>query len=436
LNDGSGTYIYDRANRLVSVDEGGQSASYNYNGMGDRLQQTVNGATSNYTLNLAGGLTQVLGDRTQTYLYGNGRIAQYTGTTPEYFMGDALGSVRQLVDGSGNVVMATDYEPYGEVMSSAGTTNTAYGFTGEWTDYTGLVYLRARYYDPTIARFITRDNWGGSTNQPMSFNAWLYTLANPINLVDPYGNYSITISGNWLNSDVTEIYHGVSAVATALTRAANFTTGNLYLRDYIFRGVFGQVNFQYINQSTWVDQNQNGFKDYGEYYYCERLTEASGYPSGVGCYQDSRGFTTPHLVAHELGHVFNGVIVDKSVSGDIPETTVSPYSALNSEGIYATPYVEDSTCYNAVQIAGVIGGIYQSTTYGYLRGTQENTSASSGENFADMFANWVMAHSGYGGGFTNDAYGIARHDWMDWHIYYWLDVLLDLPVNLPYLSWQ
>jgi RHS repeat-associated protein len=111
-------------------------------------------------------------------------------------VGVARGIARQLADGSGNVVMATDYEPYGEVMSSAGTTNTAYGFTVEWTDYTGLVYLRARYYDPTIGRFMSKDSWGGDTNQPMSFNAWLYTLANPIISVDPLGKYSITISGN------------------------------------------------------------------------------------------------------------------------------------------------------------------------------------------------------------------------------------------------
>jgi RHS repeat-associated protein len=104
-----------------------------------------------------------------------------------YYMGDALGSVRQLIDSSGNVVLTKDYEPYGEVMNSAGTTNTAYGFTGEWTDSTGMVYLRARYYDPTMSRFMTRDTWGGDRDQPMTYNEWLYVLANPINYTDPFG---------------------------------------------------------------------------------------------------------------------------------------------------------------------------------------------------------------------------------------------------------
>ncbi len=81
------------------------SAVYVYNGLGDRLQQTVDEETTTYVLDLNAGLTQVLDDGTNTYLYGNGRIAQVnTGT--EYFLGDALGSVRQMTDGSGVVKLA------------------------------------------------------------------------------------------------------------------------------------------------------------------------------------------------------------------------------------------------------------------------------------------------------------------------------------------
>ena len=90
LNDGVNTYAYDSANRLTAI-SGGQSAAYGYNGLGDRLSQ--NGV--NYTLDLNAGLTQVLNDGTNTYLYGTGRIAQVnTGT--DYFLTDALGSARQL----------------------------------------------------------------------------------------------------------------------------------------------------------------------------------------------------------------------------------------------------------------------------------------------------------------------------------------------------
>lgn len=77
LSEGMNTYAYNYANRLVEVSGQETLVSYRYNGLGDRLQQTVDEVTTDYTLDLAAGLTKVLGDETFTYLYGNGRIAQY-----------------------------------------------------------------------------------------------------------------------------------------------------------------------------------------------------------------------------------------------------------------------------------------------------------------------------------------------------------------------
>jgi RHS repeat-associated protein len=189
LSDGVNTYTYDHANRLTSVVGPSSSSSYAYNGLGDRLQGTVDGVTTNYSLDLNNWLTQVLADGTTTYLYGTGRIAQYDASGAQYFLADALGSVRQLVDSMGVVGMAEVYEPFGEAMTSAGTTVTSYGFTGEWTDLTGLVYLRARYYAPVVGRFISKD--------PMQrkANSYLYAGTDPINRIDPTGYFSIPATG-------------------------------------------------------------------------------------------------------------------------------------------------------------------------------------------------------------------------------------------------
>ena len=72
---------------------------------GDRLRQTVNSVTTGDTLDLNAGLVQVLSDGSITYLYGNARILQDCGTCKETFLTDALGSVRQLVDASGTVIL-------------------------------------------------------------------------------------------------------------------------------------------------------------------------------------------------------------------------------------------------------------------------------------------------------------------------------------------
>ncbi len=151
LNDGVNTYTYDSANRLTSFNG---TSSYAYNGLGDRLTQTVNAQTTNYTLDLNTGLTQVLNDGTNQYLYGVGRIAQVN-TTTDYFLGDALGSVRQLTDASGAITLAKSYAPYGEATSSAGNGTSPFAYTGEQVDVRKAGSASARLLHSTRASRIS-----------------------------------------------------------------------------------------------------------------------------------------------------------------------------------------------------------------------------------------------------------------------------------------
>jgi RHS repeat-associated protein len=140
----------------------------------------------------------VLADGTNTYLYGRGRIGEQQPGGFVVHLGDALGSVRQLVDSSGVASFAHSYEPYGELLNTAGSDTTSYGFSGEWTDgYNGLLNLRSRMYSPATGRFLTKDSWQGNFNRPLSLNTWNYVEANPVNLTDPIGmSAAIDKSGN------------------------------------------------------------------------------------------------------------------------------------------------------------------------------------------------------------------------------------------------
>ncbi len=138
LNDGVNTYTYNHANQLTAVSASGLTVGYAYNGLGDRLRQFENGVTTHYTLDLNASveyafwtLTQVLADGARTYLYGNCRLEQESAASTEYFIGDALGSVRQLVDEAGDVRLNRSYEPYGEALSNECKAETEYAFTGE-----------------------------------------------------------------------------------------------------------------------------------------------------------------------------------------------------------------------------------------------------------------------------------------------------------------
>ena len=111
-----------------------------------------------YTLDLESGLTQVLDDgKYGKYLYGTSRLAQDSGGGMEYYLTDALGSVRQVVDENGAILLSEGYRPYGEVLDQAGTGASVFGFAGEARDSTGLSYLRARYYEPGTGRFTQID---------------------------------------------------------------------------------------------------------------------------------------------------------------------------------------------------------------------------------------------------------------------------------------
>ncbi len=215
------TYSYDAANRLVSMQESGVTTTYAYNGLGDRLRQTVHGATTLYTLDLNAGLTQVLDDGTYSYTYGVDRISQQRGNKVDYFLGDALGSVRQLADRNGNITLAMDYDPYGAGRSE----QTHYGFAGEYTDASGLVYLRARYYAPQMGRFLTRDMWEGDANTPASLNRFNYAHSNPVMNTDPSGQC---------------IFAGVDTIACALIGAGiGFATGAA------IGGAFGAMTYNW-----------------------------------------------------------------------------------------------------------------------------------------------------------------------------------------------
>jgi len=153
---GSTSYGYDQAGRLATF-TGATTATYGYNGDGQRMAKTVGVATTTYVW--GGGKTpNVLSDGVNSYLYGpDGLPIEQVGSATYWFVHDQIGSTIGLLDGSGAVAGRSTYTPYGAV-SSTGAAHTPLMYTGQYTDAeSGLVYLRARYYDPGTALFLTVD---------------------------------------------------------------------------------------------------------------------------------------------------------------------------------------------------------------------------------------------------------------------------------------
>ena len=196
---GSRTYEYDHANRVTSVTSGTLTTAFTYNGAGDRVAKTVDGVTTDYVLDPAAGLTQVLvestGGESTSYLYGHDLLAQYDSGTWAYHVNDGLGSVRQLADPTGQVVQNHSFSPFGVPLGESG--GEPYGYTGEqWDASAGLVYLRARYYEPGVGRFVSKDPWPGMVQKPGTLNGYTYVLNNVPNGTDPSGMWCLFGIGN------------------------------------------------------------------------------------------------------------------------------------------------------------------------------------------------------------------------------------------------
>jgi RHS repeat-associated protein len=189
---GTNTYTWDWNGRLASASVAATTSSYTYDGGGVRVAQTVVAATTNYVVDRAGGLPTVVYDGTNAYLQDHGVQTQIpTGGGAQYTLNDALGSVRQLTDSSGNVTASASYGVFGGVRSQSGAPGVfAFGFTGEQTDSTGLVFLRSRYLEPTSGRFLSPDPLFPSAFGTQGYNLFGYALENPTTLTDPTGRQS------------------------------------------------------------------------------------------------------------------------------------------------------------------------------------------------------------------------------------------------------
>jgi len=101
-----------------------------------------------------------------------------------------------LTDDSGNVTDTFTWDAWGNLLGRTGTTPCNYGLHGEYIDpATNLIYLRARWYNPEIGRFMSMDEWEGVNEEPASLHKYVFVKDNPVNMTDPSGNFSIMEAG-------------------------------------------------------------------------------------------------------------------------------------------------------------------------------------------------------------------------------------------------
>ncbi|MCD1260165.1 S8 family serine peptidase [Paenibacillus athensensis] len=196
MNLDGASYTYDERNRLTQVTtEDGKTVSYRYNGDGMLYERTENGATTRYYYDGADMIAEaaVTGGTTTLqarYVRGNGLAARVDAAgSKKYYLSNGHGDVVGLADGSGNVINQYAYDLWGNPLTTSEAVTQPFRYSGEmWDSSTNLQYLRARWYDPSMGRFISEDSYEGQIDNPLSLNLYAYVSNNPLTHIDPSGH--------------------------------------------------------------------------------------------------------------------------------------------------------------------------------------------------------------------------------------------------------
>ncbi|WP_182866130.1 putative Ig domain-containing protein [Rhodopirellula sp. JC639] len=200
-------YEWDVENRLVAADtdaDGVNDVAYKYDADGIRVAKTLDPDgtpdETRFLIDANRPYQQVLEEYTPggilkvSYVHGLDLILQnrHGDSGKSFYHVDGLGSSRILTSIDRDITNRYIYNAFGENIWQVGATDNTYLFTGEQRDaLTGIDYLRARYLDTRLGRFVARDRFPAVQILPVTLHRYAYGNANPINNIDPSGNISI-----------------------------------------------------------------------------------------------------------------------------------------------------------------------------------------------------------------------------------------------------
>lgn len=205
-------YVFDYFNRLTEVISPNRQHRYQYNSIGDRISRSSDGQVTRYTINPNAGLSQMLAETDQAgritsyYVYGLGLISKVLPDGAAFFYHyDDNANTIALTDRAGNIAHLYSYDFFGKGVSTGSISVTNefrfVGRLGIQDDGNGLLYMRARYFDTSTGRFITKDPIRFDSN---GINHYAYADNDAINKLDPTGlapfanrtNRPVVVSGN------------------------------------------------------------------------------------------------------------------------------------------------------------------------------------------------------------------------------------------------
>ena len=195
LSDGTWTYTWQNGRQLQKMQKLGVTAEFVYNADGLRVQKTVNGVVTKYTLHGKNVVHMTSGADELHFFYdaqNRPAVVLYNGTAYAYVK-NLQGDVIALLDGTGNVVVSYVYDAWGAPIGKSGSMAETLGSVQPFRyrgyvfdEETGLYYLRSRYYNPGWGRFVNADVLIGA-GKLLSHNFFAYCANAPVSFSDKHG---------------------------------------------------------------------------------------------------------------------------------------------------------------------------------------------------------------------------------------------------------
>jgi len=186
---GTFNYTWGLMNRLASVG-GAATASYAYDYQGRRTSTTTGGATTTYLFDGANVVRESSGSAAE-YLFGPGTdepLAMSRGGQVYYFVTDGQGSVTALTNSAGTVQDWYVYDVWGQARSQSAPVAQPMTYTGRESAVDGSLFYRARFYSPSIGRFLSQD----PASDASAISAYAYGQNAPTEHLDPMGLFSVS----------------------------------------------------------------------------------------------------------------------------------------------------------------------------------------------------------------------------------------------------
>ena len=197
LSDGTWTYTWQNGRQLQKMQKSGVTAEFVYNADGLRVQKTVNGVATKYTLHGKNVVHMTSGTDELHFFYdaqNRPAVVVYNGTAYAYVK-SLQGDVVAILDENGNAVVSYGYDAWGAPLWCTGELAETLGkvqpfrYRGYvFDEETGLYYLRSRYYNAERSRFVNADDCFSEKN------LYCYCINAPVERCDPSGHEYLCIA--------------------------------------------------------------------------------------------------------------------------------------------------------------------------------------------------------------------------------------------------